>query len=106
MKACVVMTDYGSQMRAWAREKGCQKLAGKATPRPWIAKPSGDKREFIEGITDYSASNPDGSAGVRVKFFCEVGAEYVFSQPLPRGGARVFKGRVMPDGTIEEITGN
>lgn len=106
MRASVVLPDYGHKMRHWAKNAGQKAIAKKACPRPWVAIKLCDKLEFIEGFTDLSASNPDGSAGIIVRFFLEVGSEYLFSEPQPKGGARVFLGKVLANGAIEETSRN
>lgn len=102
MKACVMLPDYGSNLRAWAKLHGHIPLARKACPRPWIARQTVIGLEFVTGVTDYAESNVDGTRGVRVRFFCDVGESYLVSVPLVDGGARRFLARVRADGTLEE----
>ncbi len=102
MKTCVVLPDYGSNLRAWSAKNGTSALSRKACPRPWIAKEIDGVKEFVRGMTDYKTSNLEGTKGVMVRFFCDIGETYLFSQPLPKGGARIFRGVVQEDGSIKE----
>lgn len=101
MKACVTLPDYGSNLRAWAKQRGQMPLARKSCPRPWIARRTRIGLEFVKGFTDYGQSNGDGTRGVLVRFYCDVGDEYLVSESLPAGGARRFLARVKADGTLE-----
>jgi hypothetical protein len=92
MKKVLELVDFGSNMRAWAKETGWSHLAKKAAPRPWVAKilDSGNL-EFQKGYTDHKKSNSTGTKGVVVRFFLDQGIEYLVCEPLPRGGKKTYR---------------
>jgi hypothetical protein len=86
------LVDYGSNLRAYAKETGWSAIAKRAVPSPWVAKISNSgKLEFEKGYTDHKNSNSTGTKGVVVRFFLDSGIEYLVCEPLPRGGKKIYR---------------
>lgn len=99
----LVLPDYGNAMRHYAKTARCEALARRAAPRPWVARRTPNGMEFVDGLTEYSNANQDGTKGITVRFFVECDVVYEVNEPLPMGGGRRYRMVIHEDGTRTEL---
>lgn len=103
MKVCLILHDFGADMRAWAASSNLSAFGKKSYPRPWVAIKTDKGLRFLRGVTDYSESTCAGTKGVIVRFFCDTDQAYLVCVPLIRGGRKIINAKVTIDGELQEI---